>query len=197
MIGLVAALTCVAVLGGLNLAQQRRLHAARHDLLTGLAGRRLWKSRAEHAMRRPDDVVVLIIDGDGFKLINDDHGHAAGDAVLAAFGRRLRAWVGSRGSAGRLGGDEFAVYLRVPKTTDLTNDLDVLCAKLSEPVRHAGSTLRASASIGVAIANGLGAPTLSHMMGAADAAMYEAKHSGGGTWHSDQLRHEPLRWSSA
>jgi diguanylate cyclase len=171
-----------AALSTLNVFQHRRLHAARHDPLTGLAARRLWTSQAERAIRRPHGLVFLIVDGDGLKQINDRYGHEAGDALLVAFARRLRAWTRDRGLAGRLGGDEFAVFLRFAYGVSAARQLDRLCTGLSTPVHHRDQTLRAGASIGVANVDELGTQTFSQAMRAADEALYHAKRAGRGRW---------------
>ena len=173
----------VTTLGALNLIQYRRLHDAQHDPLTGLAARRVWTARAGRATRRRRGLVVLIVDGDGVKQINDRYGHEAGDALLIAHAQRLRAWTGPRGLAGRLGGDEFAAFLRLAERTSLVDQLDALSADLCAPVRYRDKTLRAGASIGAVIVDMLSTPTLRDALRAADTAMYAAKNAGRGTWH--------------
>ncbi|WP_331759947.1 GGDEF domain-containing protein [Streptomyces sp. NBC_01525] len=86
----------------------------REDPLTGLLNRDGYTARAQKIARRhPVTGLVLLIDVDHFKTINDTRGHAVGDRVLAVTARRLAAWTGNRGVAGRLGGDEFAAALQV------------------------------------------------------------------------------------
>ena len=84
-----------------------------HDTLTGLANRALFYNRTEHAIaaadRTHDPLAVLFVDLDGFKLINDQHGHAVGDAVLIEVANRLRHCARASDTIGRLGGDEFAI----------------------------------------------------------------------------------------
>jgi diguanylate cyclase len=189
---LMATSAVAAALAALNLVQHRRLHIARHDPLTGLAARRLWTACAERATRHPQGLVVLIVDGDEFKQINDRYGHEAGDALLAAFARRLKAWTGGRGLAGRLGGDEFAVFVRLADTAHLGDRLDALCMDLAAPVHHRDRTLRAGASIGAVIVEELAAPTLHHAMRAADEALYQAKSAGRGTWRLAERPPKPV-----
>ena len=184
--------TGTTALGALSLIQHRRLHAARHDPLTGLAARRLWMSRAERATRRPQGLVLLIVDGDGLKQINDQFGHEAGDVLLIAIARCLHAWAGRRGMAGRLGGDEFAVFVRLAADEPLTDRLDALRAGLSAPVLHHADMLRAGASIGAVVVDTLTVPTLSQAMRAADAAMYQAKQGGDGAWIVADGRGQPV-----
>src|SRR5262249_10937658 len=90
-------------------------HQALHDALTGLPDRRLFPRRADgppaRAAEEGAEPVVLFLDLDGFKAINDDLGHAAGDELLVAFAERLRSSVRPEELPARLGGDEFAVLL--------------------------------------------------------------------------------------
>ncbi|MBQ1498138.1 MAG: diguanylate cyclase [Sphingomonas sp.] len=93
-------------------------HQATHDPLTGLPNRALLEQELsaalERARREGTSFALLYADGDGFKAINDAYGHAAGDAVLVAIGRRLRKGLRASDIAARLGGDEFAILLAVP-----------------------------------------------------------------------------------
>lgn len=175
--------TAGTMLGILNLVQYRWLRDAQHDPLTGLPTRREWMGRAGRAVRRRGCSVVLIVDGDGVKQINDRYGHEAGDALLRAHGQRLQAWSGSGGLAGRLGGDEFAAVVRLADRSRLADRLDVLSAALCAPVRYGDQTLRAGASIGAVIVEELPVPKLHDALRAADTAMYTAKNTRPGTWH--------------
>jgi diguanylate cyclase (GGDEF)-like protein len=190
--GLIVLTSAVAVaFGGLSLVQQRRLHEARHDPVTGLPTRDLWTLRAEQAVRRPAGLVVLLVDGDKLKQVNDGPGgHDAGDAVISALGERLAAWVGSRGLVGHFGGDEFAVFLR-PGPRDLQGGLDRLGEILSAPVAYGEAHIPTSASIGVALVCDLVLPTVPQALKAADLAMYEVKDAGGAAWAIAERRTEP------
>ncbi|GHI98204.1 GGDEF domain-containing protein [Streptomyces olivaceus] len=151
----------------------RRLDRSRHDPLTGLWTRDGWTRRAERIIRRRPRAAVLLADLDGFKPVNDVHGHAAGDAVLAAAGERLTAWCGAHGVAGRLGGDEFVAVIE--DDTRLDNRLADLAEQLRQPVEHQGVTLRVGASIGAVRLTALSEPTLAAALTAADQAMYRVK----------------------
>ncbi|MDE3069396.1 MAG: GGDEF domain-containing protein [Acidobacteriota bacterium] len=87
---------------------------AQHDPLTGLCNRRAFYERLEHAVatRSTEGLAVAIVDLDNFKLVNDLHGHAAGDATLIAIARTMRSVLRSADCLARIGGDEFAVMLR-------------------------------------------------------------------------------------
>jgi len=113
-------------------ALRRRLHAAHHDPVTGLPTRATWTRQARKLLRRGHHV-VLLIDLDRFKDVNDTHGHAAGDQALAITAARIRAWTDRTGggACGRLGGDEFAIVTRGPVGS---RELADLAAVLAGPV---------------------------------------------------------------
>ncbi|MFF5803020.1 diguanylate cyclase domain-containing protein [Streptomyces sp. NPDC012746] len=149
-----------------------RLATARRDPLTGLRTRAGWTARAQRFIRRHRDSVVLLLDLDDFKTLNDTHGHAAGDAALAATGARLTAWCDRYGYVGRLGGDEFvAVHRR--------RDLDGLSTALNAPVTYDGRSLPVSVSIGTCRLADLSVRSLPEALATADAAMYAAKGTHG------------------
>ncbi|GAA4857166.1 GGDEF domain-containing protein [Kitasatospora terrestris] len=149
----------------------RRLATARRDPLTGLLTRDGFTTRAERLIRsHPDRTTVLLIDLDDFKTINDTHGHAAGDAVLAATADRLTAWCGSSGLAARLGGDEFAVVV-----LDSADRLGDLRTALNQPVPVGGLFLNVGASVG---ASHPAALLLTEALSAADRDMYAHKPGG-------------------
>ena len=169
-----------------DVTEQRNLerqlsHRAFHDELTGLANRALFLDRMDHALRviRPgsDPVVVLFIDLDDFKSINDALGHGVGDQMLRAIGERIRSVAGSGDTPARLGGDEFALLLEDRGGVDRAIDVaEQLLADLEEPVPMEGHRLTVRASVGVGVA----APGMStaSLLRDADAAMYEAKRAG-------------------
>ncbi|QSY52251.1 MULTISPECIES: GGDEF domain-containing protein [Streptomyces] len=163
-----------------TLLLRHRIDRARRDPLTGLPGRGMFEATARRALRKPGGVVVLI-DLDRFKALNDAHGHAAGDAVLAAAAERLSAFaVLLDGCAGRLGGDEFALVVFPQRPDCLSFDLGGLHEDLCEPVPFRGTDLRVGASIGAFATTSLPAPDLSRALRLADEAMYDAKKIGGG-----------------
>ncbi|MFD5728297.1 GGDEF domain-containing protein [Streptomyces sp. NPDC058368] len=157
----------------------RKLAAARKDPLTGLLGRDGFATRARQITDRYGDAaLVVLVDLDHFKQVNDGRGHAAGDRVLAATATRLTAWAGSRGAVGRLGGDEFAVAVRIgPARRELR--LAQLTQMLAQPVEvEDGVLVDVAASVGAASPDALGTTDLSVLQRAADAAMYAGKHTG-------------------
>ncbi|MFJ1694542.1 GGDEF domain-containing protein [Streptomyces sp. NPDC088252] len=150
-----------------------RLATARRDPLTGLRTRAGWTALAERVIRRHRDAVVLLLDVDDFKNLNDSHGHAAGDVALAVTAERLATWCGRHGIAGRLGGDEFVAIAR------RTPDLESLHRVLRQPVVHAGQRLPVSVSVGSCHVTDLPVRSLSDALAAADSAMYAAKGTAG------------------
>lgn len=161
------------------LALHKQLAATRRDPLTGLLRRDSYTARARRLLaRHGDDTAVVMIDADHFKRINDGMGHAAGDAVLASIAARLSAWAGPRAAVGRLGGDEFAVVLELPAER-LEQRLEQLVRMLHTPVvLDDGRTVDVAASVGAATPHAAGSRDLSLLQRAADAALYEGKHSG-------------------
>jgi diguanylate cyclase (GGDEF)-like protein len=157
-------------------------HQAMHDALTGLPNRTLFLDRTQHAVhlagRNGLWPAVLYIDLDGFKPVNDTHGHAAGDLLLQAFAQRLQDCVRAADTAARLGGDEFAVLLHGPADhAGIQQVLARVRAQLDVPIDlGAGRVATIGASIGVAIA-GTGID-VDALVRRADSAMYAAKRGG-------------------
>ncbi len=162
-------------------------HIAAHDSLTQLANRRLLLEHLEKCLaglrRRSVCSALLIIDLDGFKAINDRHGHNAGDAVLVETARRLSGAIRAEDIAGRLGGDEFMVLLShldadPARATDIANRVaERIQHSLGQPCRYRGTTLQIAASIGVYML-GRDSPHAEEAIARADAAMYQAKQAG-------------------
>lgn len=157
-------------------------YEAAHDPLTGLYNRRYFLQALEGALRGSGEHrrhALLFVDLDRFKLVNDLHGHAAGDNVLAALGRRLHAAMREGDVFARVGGDEFAVLLH-----DCSPDAARGVAEhLLEVVRSfvlpfEAETLQVGASIGIACGEA-GSLNPADAMERADKACYEAKHDGG------------------
>jgi diguanylate cyclase (GGDEF)-like protein/PAS domain S-box-containing protein len=161
-------------------ANQRRLeHLARHDALTGLVNRAEFERHCSDAIalaeRERLAVVVLFIDLDAFKIVNDSYSHAIGDRLLVKVGERVRKQLSDGDVAGRIGGDEFTVLLpRLSLREDARAIVNRLLSTLSEPVLLDDYEIVLTASIGVAgyPLDGSDAATL---IANADAAMYAAK----------------------
>ena len=158
-------------------------HRAFHDELTGLANRALFLDRMDHALRvarhEVDPVVVLFIDLDDFKRVNDEHGHAVGDRVLKAIADRIRRAASSGDTVARLGGDEFALLLEDRGGIDRAIDVaERLLETLREPLTIANEEVAVLASVGVAVATS--GMSTTGLLRDADIAMYEAKRAGKG-----------------
>jgi diguanylate cyclase (GGDEF)-like protein len=154
-----------------------QLRQARLDPLTQLPNRAALESAGTAMAAAHGDTLAVLIDADGFKRLNDVHGHAAGDTVLRAIADRLQAWcTDHHGLAVRLGGDEFAAVVRI-EAADIDEALNALQIGLTRPVRHDGETLTFGASIGAATTHSPDRPW-SAALRAADAAMYAAKRAG-------------------
>jgi diguanylate cyclase (GGDEF)-like protein len=155
----------------------RRLDLARRDPLTGLPARAAFTAAAEQLLSSCRHGVVLMLDLVDFKTVNDTHGHAAGDTVLAAVGARLADWATPTGVAGRLGGDEFAALVDVA-ATDLPEQLHKLRSLLEQPVDHDGHSLTVGVSLGAVTRADHPGAGLSALLHAADMAMYADKGRG-------------------
>jgi diguanylate cyclase (GGDEF)-like protein len=161
---------------------------ARHDALTGLPNRLLLRERfheaaasvAQGAGRGGPRLALHCLDLDGFKAVNDVHGHPAGDAVLREVARRLTAAVRADDTVARLGGDEFVV---VQAGLDHASEAELLARRiikqLSQPYAIDGKDITICASIGIALAPDMGLD-LEHLIGCADRALYQAKRAGKG-----------------
>jgi diguanylate cyclase (GGDEF)-like protein len=152
-----------------------------HDALTGVFNRArfdtLLAERVDECQRGACHLTVLYIDVDGFKQINDTHGHAVGDELLRLFAARLKASLRETEVVARLGGDEFAVLIDPASPGGAVKTADGLIDRLSRPYRIGDVVLEVSASIGIAScpSAGTSAPAL---LDAADRAMYRAKRDG-------------------
>lgn len=161
-------------------AQALLAQQARRDPLTGLANRSVLRDRLARAVPAPDDpVAVLYLDLDGFKEINDQHGHEAGDSVLRAIADRLSAAVREQDLVARLGGDEFVLLLPGVSGDEAARLAERLLKDVAWPVAFEGQQLVVGASIGIAARNEVGQEAL---LRDADAAMYQAKQLGRGRY---------------
>ena len=165
---------------------QSLIYAARHDPLTDLANRAAFMDgvRVRLADRR-HTTGVLYLDLDGFKAVNDGHGHHHGDEVLRAVGDRLTRVVGADHLLGRLGGDEFAVCTAELDVDGLTRLAAAVIEALEEPILVDGRSHQVGATIGVSLADPTGPRifTTDELVGAADRALLVAKVSSKGCWH--------------
>ncbi|GAB2626705.1 hypothetical protein Aab01nite_79520 [Paractinoplanes abujensis] len=163
--------------------QAQLAYQAQHDPLTGLANRAVLTGRLERQLSAPDaSVAVLYLDLDGFKQINDEHGHEAGDAILTAVAARLSSTVRETDVVARLGGDEFVVLCPGLPAEEAAELAERVLQELAGPVAFRGVRLAIGASIGIAAHQGTRPCSTTALLREADTAMYEAKRRGRGTW---------------
>lgn len=162
--------------------EARLAFLAYHDALTKLANRTRFMEALGDAIQRGERyrhfLAVLFIDLDGFKAVNDSHGHEAGDRLLKGVARRLKKGLRRSDIVARLGGDEFAIILdQLKDPRDAATAAGKILGDLSAPIQVNGHTVEVSASIGIACypRDGTDADTL---LKTADTAMYWAKRSG-------------------
>lgn len=163
-------------------SERRMRFLAHHDALTGLANRVLLDDRLQvaiaRAQRESGCVVVMLIDLDHFKQINDKLGHEIGDKLLVEIAERLRATTRAADTVARLSGDEFVIVLTDQKTaSDAAPIAQKIIDMLSRPIDTNGHALSTGASIGIAIYPKNGADTKT-LLKRADVAMYAAKRVG-------------------
>ena len=179
-----------------NALETQLRHQAFHDSLTGLSNRALFYDRVEHALGRRDEApgpVVLLLDLDRFKLVNDSLGHHVGDELLVAVAHRLQDAVRSGDTVARLGGDEFAILLEQCAPSRAERHATRLLDAVAQPLELSAQLVDVTGSIGIAA----GDPGLSagELLRNADMAMYRAKAAGGGCFrmfepemHVDAMR---------
>ena len=154
---------------------------ATHDPLTGLPNRGLVLHKLGAALRslrqEPGQVHVLFADLDGFKQVNDVHGHAVGDRVLRAAAERMRGALRPTDTIGRLGGDEFVVILKsLPQEVPAEEIAHRLAQAVAAPVAFEEGIVNVRASIGQASTDDPDFPA-ARLLGAADANMYKVKQA--------------------
>lgn len=161
---------------------QRMQTLALQDPLTNLANRRLVEDRLDvvlrQAKRENSQAAVMYLDLDGFKKVNDNLGHHAGDVLLQQVAERLKAAVRADDTVGRLGGDEFVVLLRkVASVDDACRVAAKIIESVARPYNLEGQPARVTTSVGIAIYP-LHSDSPDQLMQKADAALYQAKESG-------------------
>ena len=163
-------------------AEERVLHMAHFDELTGLFNRNMFNERLSHALVRArrvaEPLAILFIDLDRFKNINDTLGHGAGDIALIEIAQRLRACLREVDTVSRLGGDEFLVLIEgAARSANFAEVAQKILAEVARPVFVASQEFHLSASIGISTFPGDG-NDLQGLMKNADIAMYRAKEMG-------------------
>ncbi len=175
-----------------DITEQKRIqdqleYSAHYDMLTKMPNRALLSDRIQQAMascqRHSRSLAVAFLDLDGFKRINDQHGHDAGDQLLASLGKRLKSSLREGDSIARIGGDEFvAVLVDLEQPEQCEPVLTRLLEAAAEPVSVGELSLAVSASIGVTIYPQDSADA-DQLIRHADQAMYIAKQSGKHRFH--------------
>ena len=165
-------------------AHERVEHIAFHDALTQLPNRLLLFDRLRQAVlsaeRTDRRVAVCYLDLDGFKAINDLHGHDAGDEVLVEVAQRLKSALRGNDTAARMGGDEFVILLSLLEDHTWSNVTERLLSAIAEPIALSdGSTVAVAGSMGVAVSPDDGVEA-SDLLVKADQAMLRAKRRGKG-----------------
>lgn len=169
-----------------KLADELIWKQANFDLLTQLPNRRLFNDRLVHgikaAQRATQSLSLLFIDLDDFKDINDNHGHAVGDALLVKVAARLKQCVRETDTVARMGGDEFTVILsQIKDAAYIASIAENIMQQLAQTFVHDGEQLSISASIGIAIYP-KDSTDAEQLLKHADSAMYAAKRAGRNTW---------------
>jgi diguanylate cyclase (GGDEF)-like protein len=166
------------------LTDARTVEAVREayrDPLTGLPTRRLFLERLDHALNQPAELplVVLFIDLDRFKSVNDSLGHRAGDELLALVSERIQSSLRASDVAARLGGDEFAVLLENASIEHARQVAERIATSVGEPFRLGDRTVYIGSSIGIAPCQARGVDA-AELLGNADVAMYQSKKARSG-----------------
>ncbi|WP_158218759.1 sensor domain-containing diguanylate cyclase [Roseateles aquatilis] len=183
----------------LKRSEEQAQHLALRDVLTNLPNRRLFEEKVGDALntarRTGRGFAVCYLDLDGFKLINDRHGHEAGDEVLTQVARRLQELVRSNDVVARLGGDEFAILL---SGTHRAEDVEQLLQRCLFSIQRritldSGEKVTVGASMGAVL--GTSGDTGRELLRAADEAMYAVKRSGKGQIHV--VEHPHSEWAVA
>jgi len=164
------------------------MHRAFHDSLTGLPNRALFEDRLHQALERSKrhraTLALLYLDIDHFKTINDTLGHQVGDEVLRTFAGRLVHYVRTTDTVARLGGDEFVILMEEIKgEEDAVRVARKVLAAIQSGLKLGGATIRATASIGLAICEA-GNYEADGLLARADMALYRAKAEGRNQWQA-------------
>jgi diguanylate cyclase (GGDEF)-like protein/PAS domain S-box-containing protein len=193
-------------ISGLKEHERQLEQIAHYDILTGLPNRALLSDRLRQAMiqthRRKQKLAVAMIDLDGFKAVNDNHGHDAGDLLLTTLGTRMKHILREGDTLARIGGDEFVAVL--PDLDDVEASVQMfnrLLNAAAEPVLIGNSIVSVSASVGVTFFPRREGVDADQLLREADQAMYQAKLAGRNRYHifdstQDQFslsRHESVK----
>lgn len=168
-------------------SEEKAMFAASHDPLTGLFNRshlgKLFDSYLSGSKDTGESFLLLYLDLDGFKFVNDNYGHKAGDHILTVVATRMEVWLEKKGDAVRIGGDEIVVLLRLQgqfSSQGAYESARLLLDLIEEPIIDDENTYTISSSIGGCYYQAyVNTPTQDEMMSCADKQMYRAKQAGG------------------
>lgn len=167
-------------------AYENLTHLANHDVLTGLANRRLFDELLEqtiHSAKRDNiSSAMLYLDLDGFKKVNDTYGHHNGDLLLVAVAERLKDSIREADTIARIGGDEFTILLRNTSShSDIKSTVEKIQTALEQPIILSDNEVKISASIGITMIPQDGTdPDM--LLTNADNALYKSKNQGRNTF---------------
>ena len=154
---------------------------ARHDPLTGLPNRRFFAKLLDECLRNASEMqqaAILMLDLDGFKMVNDRHGHATGDKALREFARRVSVILRSGEILARIGGDEFAIIMPAIRSLDEpTNLARRIAAAVAQPIVIDSAAAEFGVGVGISIAPNDGTDP-DELLKRADRALYRAKGAG-------------------
>lgn len=163
--------------------EQRLVHNASHDTLTGVPNRALFIDRVGQALSHRGKFAVLFIDIDHFKSVNDTLGHKVGDELLSILAKRVERSCRTGDTVARFGGDEFTVLLdNIESQEEVENFADRLIRDVGEVVTINGQKIFHSLSVGIALSFGGSYETAEEIINDADRAMYKAKEKGKGCY---------------
>jgi diguanylate cyclase (GGDEF)-like protein len=169
--------------------QAQLRHQALHDSLTGLPNRARLRQLVDEALNRHRRFGyrfgVMFVDLDGFKKVNDVHGHEAGDDVIRTTAARLVAAVADGATVARLGGDEFVLLVQDSDVESLGALAQRIIAKVSAPIRLGAGEVQVGCSIGIATPEP--GDSADSLIGRSDDGMYAAKAEGRGRWSARPL----------
>ena len=182
-------------ISGRKKAEKLITYQAYHDLLTRLPNRALLRDRLDlaikQATRSGESLVIMFLDLDRFKLINDSFGHVVGDQLLVEVAERLKAAIRTGDTLARLGGDEFMLLLPLPTSRDQAESVaQKLISGLQQPFFLKGKEVYINVSIGISVFPD-DSIDINTLIKNADMAMYEVKSTGrnGYTFYNDKLEH--------
>ena len=170
-------------ISGIKAHQSQLEHIAHFDALTNLPNRVLLADRLQQAMaqaqRRRQQLAVVYLDLDGFKAVNDHHGHQTGDQMLITLAQRMKEVLREGDTLARMGGDEFvAVLIDLQDSSACVPLLGRLLAAAAEPVQTSELSMQVSASLGVTLYPQAHDIDADQLLRQADQAMYQAKLAG-------------------